>query len=50
MRKLKRLDDTLKKMDFDVFFEITQVGINVTGNPSDKFTQNNRIVEFGFKD
>ena len=50
MRKLKKLDDTLKRMDFDAYFEITQVGINVTGNPNDKFTQNNRIVEFGFKD
>lgn len=35
MRKLKKLDDQLKKIDFDVYFEITKVGINVTGNPSD---------------
>lgn len=50
MRKLKRLDDTLKKLDFDVYFEITKVGVNVTGNPTDKYTGNHRIVEFGFKE
>jgi hypothetical protein len=50
MRKLKKLDEHLKKIDFDIYLEITKVGINVTGNPSDKYTGNHRIVEFGFKE
>jgi hypothetical protein len=50
MRKLKRLDEYLKKMDFDVYFEVTKLGVNVTGNPTDKNTSNHRVIEVGFKD
>ena len=50
MRRLKRLDKYLKKMDFDVYFEITKLGVNVTGNPTDSHTGNHRIIEVGFKD
>lgn len=50
MRRLKKLDFYLRKMDFDVYIEFTRVGINVTGNPSDQNTGNNRIIELGFKE
>jgi hypothetical protein len=50
MRKLKTLDKQLKKMDFDVYFEITRLGVNITGNPNDKHSANNRVLEVGFKD
>lgn len=50
MRKLKRLDEYLKKMDFDVYCEVTKLGVNVTGNPTDKNTSNHRVIEVGFKD
>ena len=49
MRSLQKMDSLLKKIDFDVYFEILKLGVNITGNPSDKFSSNNRVIEFGFK-
>lgn len=49
MKKLKRLDHQLQKMDFDVYAEVTKLGVNVTGNPTTKHTKNHRVIEVGFK-
>ena len=46
---MQKMDSLLKKIDFDVYFEILKLGVNITGNPSDKFSSNNRVIEFGFK-
>lgn len=49
MRSLQKIDSFLKKIDFDIYFEILKLGVNITGNPNDKFSGNNRVIEFGFK-
>lgn len=38
MKKLKKIDHLLQKMDFDIYAEVKKLGVNVTGNPTTKHT------------
>ena len=49
MRSLKKLDKSLREIDFEVFFDTVNVSINITGNQYHSDISNQRVIELGFK-
>ena len=47
IKKLKTLDMALKDVDFDVYIEVSKVGMNVTGNQNFYEISNQRLLEVG---
>lgn len=47
IKTLKGADAALRDLDFDIFFEVQKIGINVTGNQNFYELANQRLVEVG---